>query len=82
VDAATAQRIGDYHLTALRLMTAAPGADPERQSLLSAEELEFQLEGLAGPRWSGLRPVIGDFDHGYWRGSRHVALGTSARTCA
>lgn len=50
VDATTAQRIGDYHLTALRLMTAAPGADPERQSLLSAEELEFQLEGLAGPR--------------------------------
>ncbi len=50
MDVTTAQRIGDYHLTALRVMTAAPGADPERQSPLSAEELEFQLEGLAGPR--------------------------------
>ncbi len=50
VDAATAQRISDYHLTALRLMTADPDADPGRQSLLSAEELEFQLVGLAGPR--------------------------------
>ncbi|MER6567861.1 amino acid adenylation domain-containing protein [Streptomyces sp. NPDC001093] len=50
LDAAAAARIGGYHLTALRLMTADPDADHTRQSLLSADEAQEQLEGLAGPR--------------------------------
>ncbi|MFI6665810.1 amino acid adenylation domain-containing protein [Streptomyces sp. NPDC050481] len=41
LDAETAARIAGYHLTAL--------ADPDRRSLLSEEELRFQLEELAGP---------------------------------
>ncbi|MER7840815.1 amino acid adenylation domain-containing protein [Streptomyces sp. NPDC096040] len=49
LDARAAARIGGYHLTALRLMTAEPDADHTRQSLLSAEEEREQLEGLAGP---------------------------------
>ncbi|MFD3584561.1 amino acid adenylation domain-containing protein [Streptomyces sp. NPDC058683] len=49
LDARTAARIGGYHLTALRLMTAEPDADHTRQSLLSAEEEREQLEGLTGP---------------------------------
>ncbi|MEU7304330.1 amino acid adenylation domain-containing protein [Streptomyces sp. NPDC007206] len=50
LDATAAARIGGYHLTALRLMTADPAADHTRQSLLPAEEVREQLEGLAGPR--------------------------------
>ncbi|MGW1805423.1 non-ribosomal peptide synthetase [Streptomyces sp. NPDC002078] len=50
LDAVAAARIGGYHLTALRLMTADPDADHTRQSLLSADEVQEQLEGLAGPR--------------------------------
>ncbi|MEU6089645.1 amino acid adenylation domain-containing protein [Streptomyces sp. NPDC047085] len=50
LDAAAAARIGDYHLTALRLMTADVDAEHARQSLLSADEVREQLEGLAGPR--------------------------------
>jgi non-ribosomal peptide synthetase component F len=49
-DADSAARIAGYHLTALELMTADPDAEHGRQSLLSAGELYFQLEGLAGPR--------------------------------
>ncbi|MGW0767353.1 non-ribosomal peptide synthetase [Streptomyces sp. NPDC002676] len=51
LDAAAAARIGGYHLTALRLMTADydSDADHTRQSLLSADEVREQLEGLAGP---------------------------------
>ncbi|MER6539319.1 amino acid adenylation domain-containing protein [Streptomyces sp900105755] len=49
LDAEAAARIGGYHLTALRLLTADPDADHTRQSLLSAEERYEQLEGLAGP---------------------------------
>ncbi|MER6736894.1 non-ribosomal peptide synthetase [Streptomyces puniciscabiei] len=49
LDAAAAARIGGYHVTALRLMTQDPDADHTRQSLLSAEEVREQLEGLAGP---------------------------------
>ncbi|WP_328751334.1 non-ribosomal peptide synthetase [Streptomyces sp. NBC_00285] len=41
LDAAAAARIAGYHLTAL--------AHPDRTSLLSEEELRFQLEELAGP---------------------------------
>jgi amino acid adenylation domain-containing protein len=48
LDADCAARIAGYHLTALALMAADPDAEHERQSLLSAEELHFQLEGLAG----------------------------------
>ncbi|MFC5213318.1 non-ribosomal peptide synthetase [Streptomyces coerulescens] len=50
LDAAAAARIAGYHLTALTLLAADPDAAHERQSLLSAEERRFQLEGLAGPR--------------------------------
>ena len=50
VDADAAARIAGYHLTALELMAADLDAEHRRQSLLAAEELHFQLEGLAGPR--------------------------------
>ena len=50
VDADGAARIAGYHLSALELMAADLDAEHRRQSLLSAEELHFQLEGLAGPR--------------------------------
>lgn len=49
LDADCAARIAGYHLTALTLIAADPGAEHAGQSLLSAEELRFQLEGLAGP---------------------------------
>src|SRR5918999_1450889 len=50
VDAGCAARIAGYHVAALRLITAGPDAEHLRQSLLSADELRFQIEGLAGPR--------------------------------
>jgi amino acid adenylation domain-containing protein len=50
LDADGAARIAGYHLTALALIAADPDADHARQSLLSAEELRFQVDGLAGPR--------------------------------
>src|SRR5437762_11457919 len=50
LDADCAARIAGYHFTALALMAADPDAEHARQSLLSAEELRFQLNGLAGPR--------------------------------
>jgi amino acid adenylation domain-containing protein len=50
LDADYAARIAGYHLTALELMTADLDTEHRRQSLLSAEELRFQHEGLAGPR--------------------------------
>ena len=50
IDADCAARIAGYHLTALALIAADPDAEHGRQSLLSAEEAQFQLEGLAGPR--------------------------------
>ncbi|MFI2203363.1 amino acid adenylation domain-containing protein [Streptomyces sp. NPDC020192] len=50
LDSVAAARIGGYHVTALRLMTAEPEADHTRRSLVSAEEEQEQLEGLAGPR--------------------------------
>ena len=49
LDADCATRIAGYHLTALALIAADPDAELKRQSLLSAEELHFQLYGLAGP---------------------------------
>ncbi len=50
LDADCAARIAGYHLTALALIAADPDADHADQSLVSAEELRFQLHGLAGPR--------------------------------
>ena len=50
LDADAAARIAGYHLAALALIAADTDAEHGRQSLLSAEELRFQLEGLAGPR--------------------------------
>src|SRR6266702_1223519 len=50
VDASCATRIAGYHVTALALIAADPDAEHARQSLLSADELRFQLNGLAGPR--------------------------------
>jgi non-ribosomal peptide synthetase component F len=50
LDADSAARIAGYHLTALELIAADPDAEHRRQSLLAAEEVHFQLEGLAGPR--------------------------------
>ncbi|MEU5539664.1 non-ribosomal peptide synthetase, partial [Streptomyces sp. NPDC020362] len=49
LDAAGAARIAGYHLTALRLLTADVDAEHAGQSLLSADEVREQLEGLAGP---------------------------------
>ena len=43
LDAEAAARVAGYHLTAL--------ADPDRATLLSEEELSFQLDELAGPEW-------------------------------
>jgi amino acid adenylation domain-containing protein len=48
-DAATAARIAGYHLTALTLIAADPGADHTAADLLAGDELAFQLDGLAGP---------------------------------
>jgi amino acid adenylation domain-containing protein len=49
LDAPTAARIAGYHVTALKAMAADPGAEHARVCLLTAEELRFQLDGLAGP---------------------------------
>ncbi len=50
LDADCAARIAGYHVTALALIAADPDAEHARQSLLSAGELRFQINGLAGPR--------------------------------
>src|SRR5205823_4022119 len=50
LDAECAARIAGYHRTALALIAADPVAEHARQTLLSAEELRFQLHGLAGRR--------------------------------
>ena len=50
LDADAAARIAGYHLTALAQIAADPEAEHGRQTLLSPEELGFQLDGLAGPR--------------------------------
>jgi amino acid adenylation domain-containing protein len=50
LDAECAARIAGYHLKALALITADPDADHIGASLLSAEELHFQIDGLAGRR--------------------------------
>lgn len=48
IDADSAARISGYHLKALALISTDPDARHERQSLLSAEELHFQLKELTG----------------------------------
>src|SRR5262249_6251092 len=48
LDAECAARIAGYHLTALALIAADPDVEHARQSLLSAGELRFQLDGFAG----------------------------------
>ncbi|MBI3144075.1 MAG: non-ribosomal peptide synthetase, partial [Pseudogulbenkiania sp.] len=50
LDGECAARIAGYHLTALASIVADPDAELAPQSLLSAEELRFQLHGLAGPQ--------------------------------
>ena len=52
IDADCAARIAGYYLTALSLIAADPDVEHRRQTLLSAEELDYQIEGLAGPRAS------------------------------
>jgi len=50
LDAECAARIAGYHSTALTLIAADPESEHTRQTLLSAEEVHFQLHGLAGRR--------------------------------
>src|SRR6266705_2386843 len=50
LDAECAARITGYHRTALALIAADPDAEHARQTLLSDEELRFQLDGLTGRR--------------------------------
>ncbi|MET7377213.1 amino acid adenylation domain-containing protein [Streptomyces sp. NPDC005526] len=49
LDAVCAARLGGYHLTALGALAADPDAEHTGRSLLGADEVRFQLEGLAGP---------------------------------
>src|SRR5213076_599719 len=48
LDAPCAARIAGYHLAALALIAADPNAEHARQTLLSTEELHFQVHGFAG----------------------------------
>ena len=68
LDADSAARIAGYHLTALELMAADLDAEHRRQSLLSAEELHFQLGGLgwAAAGVAGLAGCTGCSSSG-WR---------------
>ncbi|NMO55196.1 amino acid adenylation domain-containing protein [Actinoplanes sp. TBRC 11911] len=50
LDEGCAGRIAGYHLAALALIAADADAEHKRQTLLSAEELSLQLDGMAGPR--------------------------------
>src|SRR5437879_672508 len=50
LDADCAARIASYHVTALALIAVDPDAEHARQTLLSDEELRFQLDGLTGRR--------------------------------
>jgi amino acid adenylation domain-containing protein len=49
LDAEAAARIAGYHLTALHRIVTEPDAVSDEHSLLSAEEVAFQIDGLAGP---------------------------------
>jgi amino acid adenylation domain-containing protein len=50
LDRESAARIAGYHLTAMELIATDPDAEHARQSLLSAKELRFQLDGFGGRR--------------------------------
>jgi amino acid adenylation domain-containing protein len=50
LDAEAAARFAGYLVTALGLTVTDPDAEHRRQTLLSPEELRFQLAGLDGPR--------------------------------
>ncbi|UUN30811.1 amino acid adenylation domain-containing protein [Streptomyces sp. FIT100] len=50
LDGESAARVAGYHLRALELITADPDGDHRQRSLLSAQELHLQVEGLAGRR--------------------------------
>jgi len=50
LDTESAARIAGYHIAALTAIAANPDAEHARHSLLSCDELHFQLDGLAGPR--------------------------------
>ena len=50
LDASCASRIAGYHLAALTSIASDPDAEHARQSLLTREELDYQIHGLAGPR--------------------------------
>ncbi|MFJ8630141.1 amino acid adenylation domain-containing protein [Streptomyces sp. NPDC093568] len=50
LDEGYARRLAGYHLRALDLLAADPTELHHRQSLLSAEEVDTHLYGLAGPR--------------------------------
>src|SRR4029077_20806884 len=49
IDKDCAARIAGYHLAALTLIAADPDAEHGRRSLLSAEELHFQVHDLIRP---------------------------------
>ncbi|MEU0927154.1 non-ribosomal peptide synthetase family protein [Streptomyces malaysiensis] len=49
IDGGYARRLAGYHLAALRLLVADPHGSHEAESLLSPQETEKQLYGLAGP---------------------------------
>ena len=50
LDAEGAARIGGYHRKALELIVADPNSGHSGQTLLSTEELQLQIHGLAGPQ--------------------------------
>ncbi|MGR6963823.1 non-ribosomal peptide synthetase [Geodermatophilus sp. URMC 61] len=50
LDADAAARIAGYHHTALEQLAVDPDAEPRQASLVSPEELRFQLEDLGGPQ--------------------------------
>ncbi|MEV5667081.1 non-ribosomal peptide synthetase [Streptomyces flaveolus] len=49
LDADCAARISSYHLRALEQIAVRPDAPHDRHSLLTAEEIRFQVDALAGP---------------------------------
>jgi amino acid adenylation domain-containing protein len=50
LDESYAERLAGYHVTALTMLVAGPGERHDRQSLLSAAEVETLVYGLGGPR--------------------------------
>ncbi|MFD5567363.1 non-ribosomal peptide synthetase [Streptomyces cadmiisoli] len=49
MDADAASRIAGYHLTALERIADNPDVPHDQHTLLSDEEIRFQIDGLAGP---------------------------------